>query len=156
MRKTQSVAIVGIGAIFPDAPDPGRFWDNIRHARSAAREVPTGKWRQPTEALYNPEPGAADKVYSTRGCFIDDLPPLSLLSGLNIDPESIAGLDPLFHLLLHAGKRAFDNGVTAPLDRTRIGVIIGNLVLPSEKSALLARRSLGRTFEERLAGSPDV
>ena len=157
MRKTQSVAIVGIGAIFPDAPDPGRFWDNIRHARSAAREVPAGKWRLPTEALYNPEPGSADRVYSRRGCFIEDLPPLSLLSGLNIDTDSIAELDPLFHLLLHAGKRAFDNGVTAPLDRTRIGVIIGNLVLPSEKSALLARSSLGRTFEERVTGrAPDL
>ena len=49
--------------------------------------------------------------------------------------ELLAGLDPLFHLLLHAGKRAFDDGITAPLDRSRIGVIIGNLALPSEKSA---------------------
>jgi acyl transferase domain-containing protein/3-hydroxymyristoyl/3-hydroxydecanoyl-(acyl carrier protein) dehydratase len=154
VRKTQSVAIVGIGAIFPDAPDPGRFWDNIRHGRSAAREVPAGKWRLPADSLYDPEPGKADRVYSRRGCFIDDLPPLSLLSGLNFDPESLAELDPLFHLLLHAGKRAFDSGVTAPLDRSRIGVIVGNLVLPSEKSALLARNILGRTFAERVTGRP--
>jgi acyl transferase domain-containing protein len=152
LRKTQSVAIVAIGAIFPDAPDLDRFWDNIRHARSASREVPTGRWPLPTEDLYDPEQGAADKVYSRRGCFIEDTPPLSLLSGLNFDPETLAELDPLFHLLLHAGKRAFDNGVTATLDRSRIGVIIGNLVLPAEKSSFFAHNALGRSFAERLTG----
>jgi acyl transferase domain-containing protein len=143
INDTPSVAIVGIGGIFPDAPDLGRFWDNIRNGRSAAREVPAGRWRLPADSLFDPEPGAADRVYSLRGCFIDKIPPLSLLVGLSIDPESLAGLDPLFHLLLHAGKRAFDDGVTAPLDRSRIGVIIGNLVLPSEKSSLPANGLAG-------------
>ena len=156
IRETPSAAIVGIGGIFPDAPDLGRFWDNIRNGRSAAREVPAGRWHLAPESLFDPEPGATDRVYSLRGCFIDKIPPLSLLSGLNCDPESLAGLDPLFHLLLHAGKRAFDDGVTAPLDRSRIGVIIGNLVLPSEKSSFLARHCLGRTFAEKLSASfPD-
>lgn len=145
-----SAAIVGIGGIFPDAPDLGRFWDNIRHGRSAAREVPAGRWRLPADLLLSPEPGNADRVYSLRGCFIEAMPPLSSLSGLNIDPGLLAGLDPLFHLLLHAGYRAFNDAVTAPVNRSRIGVIIGNLALPSEKSALLARQWLGRTFAEKL------
>jgi acyl transferase domain-containing protein/3-hydroxymyristoyl/3-hydroxydecanoyl-(acyl carrier protein) dehydratase len=152
MQQPPSVAIVGIGGLFPDAPDLGRFWDNIRNGRSAAREVPAGRWLLPAAAAFAPEAGAADRVYSRRGCFIDALPPLSVLTGLAIDPEFAAGLDPLFHLLLHAGKRAFDDGVTEPLDRSRVGVIIGNLALPSEKSALLARQWLGRTFEEKLLG----
>jgi PfaB family protein len=152
MQQTPSVAIVGIGGIFPDAPDLGRFWDNIRNGRSAAREVPAGRWLMPAAAAFAPEAGAPDRVYSRRGCFIDELPPLSVLAGLAVDPELVAGLDPLFHLLLHAGKRAFDDGVTEPLDRSRVGVIIGNLALPSEKSALLARQWLGRTFEEKLLG----
>jgi PfaB family protein len=152
MQQTPSVAIVGIGGIFPDAPDLGRFWDNISNGRSAAREVPAGRWLLPAAAAFAPEAGAADRVYSRRGCFIDELPSLSVLTGLAIDPELVAGLDPLFHLLLHAGKRAFDDGITEPLDRSRVGVIIGNLALPSEKSALLARQWLGRTFEEKLLG----
>jgi PfaB family protein len=78
------------------------------------------------------------------------MPPLSSLSGLNIDTGLLADLDPLFHLLLHAGNRAFNDAVTAPVNRARIGVIIGNLALPSEKSALLARQWLGRTFAEKL------
>ena len=74
------------------------------------------------------------------------------LTGLAIDPELLAGLDPLFHLLLHAGKRAFDDGVTAPLDRSRVGVIIGNLALPSETSSLLARQ-LARAGPSRKSSS---
>jgi PfaB family protein len=151
-KQCQSVAIVGIGGIFPDAPDLNKFWENIRNARSAAREVPDGRWQIPAEAAFHTEAGKADHVYSRRGCFIDAIPPLSGLTGLAIDPESVAGLDPLFHLLLHAGKRAFDSAVTDPVDRSRIGVIIGNLALPSEKSAELTRAFLGRTFEEKLLG----
>ena len=148
-----TVAIVGIGGIFPDAPDLAAFWDNIRRCRSAFREVPDGRWMVPADSVFDPEPGKADCVYSRRGCFIERLPSAATLPGLAIDPALLDGLDPLFHLLIHAGKRAFDDGVTAPLDRSRVGIIIGNLALPSETSALLTRNWLGRTFEEQLLGS---
>jgi PfaB family protein len=152
MHQSPSVAIVGIGGIFPDAPDLARFWDNIRLAKSASRVAPEGRWHIPVEAAFHPEVGKADHVYSRHGCFIEEIPSLTTLSGLAPGFEAPAGLDPLFHLLIHAGKRAFDDGVTEPLDRSRIGVIIGNLALPSETSAQLARQLLGRTFEEKLLG----
>ncbi len=152
MQLASSVAIVGIGGIFPDAPDLGRFWDNIRKGHSAAREVPAGRWHIPTDAAFDPEIGKADHVYSRSGCFIEEIPSITNLSGLVMPHEQLIGLDPLFHLLIHAGKRAFDDGITEPLDRSRIGVIIGNLALPSETSALLSRQLLGRTFEEKLLG----
>jgi acyl transferase domain-containing protein len=147
-----SVAIVGIGGIFPDAPDLDSFWNCIRDGHSAARIVPDGRWQLPADEAFSPEVGAADRVYSRTGCFIEELPPASTLPGLAIDPTALEGLDPLFHLLIHAGKRAFDDGITAQLDRSRVGVIIGNLALPSETSATLTRNWLGRTFEEQLLG----
>jgi PfaB family protein len=150
--QSPSVAIVGIGGIFPDAPDLTAFWNNIRSAKSATREVPEGRWQLTADAAFDPEPGKADHVYSRRGCFIDAIPPDSELSGVRLEPAYLKGLDPLYHLLLHAGSRAFDSGVTKPLDRSRIGVIIGNLALPSEKSAELSRSYLGRSFEEKLLG----
>ena len=150
---SSSVAIVGIGGIFPDASDLAAFWDNICNRRSAFREVPEGRWMVQADSVFDQEAGKADCVYSKNGCFIDKLPPASSLPGLAIDPALLDGLDPLFHLLIHAGKRAFDDGVTAPLDRSRVGVIIGNLALPSETSSLLTRNWLGRTFEEKLLGA---
>jgi PfaB family protein len=157
-QRQPSVAIVGIGGIFPDAPDLAAFWDNIAGGRSSFREIPSGRWAVPAELLFDPEPGKADCVYSRRGCFLDALPSAATLPGLAVDASRLEGLDPLFHLLLHAGKRAFDDGVTAPLDRTRIGVIVGNLALPSETASLLTRNWLGRTFEEQLTGktSPPI
>ena len=152
MHPGSSVAIVGIGGIFPDAPDLDRFWDNIRLGKSAARKVPPGRWHIPTEAAFDPEVGKADHVYSRSGCFIEQIPPITSLAGLALNHERLAGLDPLFHLLIHAGKQAFDDGITEPLDRSRIGVIIGNLALPSETSAHLARQCLGKTFEEKILG----
>ncbi|MBK5276581.1 MAG: acyltransferase domain-containing protein [Desulfuromonadales bacterium] len=148
-----SVAIVGIGGIFPDALDLTAFWANIDSGRSAAREVPEGRWMIPADTAYDPVVGALDKVYSRRGCFIEGLPSAATLPGLAIDPAELEGLDPLFHLLIHAGSRAFDDGVTAALDRSRVGVIIGNLALPSETSSLLTRNILGRTFAEKISGT---
>lgn len=147
-----SVAIVGIGGIFPDAPDLPAFWNNIHACKSSFRTIPDGRWMVPTDALFDPETGKSDKVYSRSGCFLDPLPSAATLPGLAVDATCLEGLDPLFHLLIHAGKRAFDSGVTAPLDRSRVGVIVGNLALPSETSTLLTSNWLGRTFEERLTG----
>ena len=152
MPYTGTVAVVGIGGIFPDAPELDLFWENIRSGRSAVRDVPAGRWSVPAEGVYSPEIALPDHVYSRRGCFLNDLPPFTPPPGSALKPELLAGLDPLFHLLLHAGQRAFIDGITAPLDLSRVGVIIGNLALPSEGAALLARQTVGRTFAEKLLG----
>ncbi len=137
-----TVAIVGIGALFPDAPDLAQYWELIRGGRSAVREVPPGRWQVAPEEIFDPEVGKQDHLYTTRGCFLDQTPHL---------PE-LDGLDPLFHVLVSAGRKAFSDCQTADLDRSRVGVIIGNLALPSETSSLLARNWLGRSFEEQVVG----
>ncbi|WP_277058217.1 beta-ketoacyl synthase N-terminal-like domain-containing protein [Trichlorobacter lovleyi] len=139
---SSTVAIVGIGALFPDAPDLAQYWELIRSGRSAVREVPPGRWQVTPEEIFDPEVGKQDHLYTTRGCFLDQTPQL---------PE-LDGLDPLFHVLASAGRKAFSDCQTADLDRSRVGVIIGNLALPSETSSLLARNWLGRSFEEQVVG----
>ena len=147
-----SVAIVGIGAIFPDSPDVDQFWNIIAGAVSTAREVPPGRWLLPAEHAFDPAVGKADKVYSRTGCFIDT-PLASLdLHGLAIEPALLGSLDPLYHLLLHAGNRAFRDAVTSRLDKARVGVIIGNLALPSEHASAFSRQVLGQTLAEKVLG----
>ena len=75
-----------------------------------------------------------------------------LPSDFNISPALLEELDPLFHLLLYAGVQAFQDTVTENLDKNRVGVVIGNIVLPSEKASALAVELLGRTFEEKVLG----
>src|SRR6185437_3001051 len=52
-------------------------------------------------------------------------------------------------LTLHAGRQAWNVGVTDTLDRRRVGVILGGIALPTEKASALARHYLGRTFFEK-------
>src|SRR5207249_1063724 len=51
-----------------------------------------------------------------------------------------------------AGQQAFASGATRGMDRSRVGVILGGIVLPTEKASVLARNYLGRTFAEKVLG----
>ena len=142
------VAIVGMGGIFPDAPDLEQFWTNIRDAHAATRAVPTGRWELDPGDAYDPRVALADHVYSTSGCFVEgfSLDPTNLA----VDPALLDRLDPTFHLALHAARAAWNDAKTWSLDRTRVGVVFGNIVLPTESASSIARETLGRTFEEAM------
>src|SRR5207248_2818610 len=94
-----------------------------------------------------------DKVYSLRGYFLDDIP--LDLDGLDLDPELVRRLDPVVHLLLHTGRRAWAAAVTGPLDRRRVGVIVGNIALPTERVSALSRELLA-AFDGDGSVSPSV
>ncbi|MCM2304904.1 MAG: hypothetical protein NDJ72_09395, partial [Elusimicrobia bacterium] len=53
-QKPEPVAIVGAGGIFPDAPAPARFWENLVSRRCSARDVPAGRWALPADAAFDP------------------------------------------------------------------------------------------------------
>ena len=147
-----TIAIVGIGGIFPGASSVDQFWENIVACRDMSREPPQNRWSLDLQKVYACEPGP-DHVYSKRACFVDDLVPD--LSGLDIDPAFVKTLDPMFSLLLHAGKQAWLDTVTANLDRQRTGIIIGNIALPTETSSKLADELIGQSFATKLFGNPD-
>jgi len=150
-----TIAIVGIGGVFPGARDFEEFWANIVHGRSASREVPAGRWGVSTQDAFDPQPGLADKVYSKRACFVTQDPPFSA-SALAIPAEALEALDPGTRLLLAAGLQAFDNARTESLNKDRVGVILGNLALPTDSAAALAECVIGRTIEEKILGASDV
>jgi acyl transferase domain-containing protein/3-hydroxymyristoyl/3-hydroxydecanoyl-(acyl carrier protein) dehydratase len=135
------IAIVGMGGRFPGAADLDEFWRNVLAGNSAAREVPPGRWLLDPRDAYDPRVPAPDKVYSLRGCYLDD----SRCSpdGLDIDSALLDRLDPVFHLALSAGRQAWADAVTDPIDRRRVGVILGDLALPTEQASALALDYLG-------------
>jgi acyl transferase domain-containing protein/3-hydroxymyristoyl/3-hydroxydecanoyl-(acyl carrier protein) dehydratase len=145
-----SIAIVGIGGVFPQADNPDRFWSNIRNGVDAARDVPPGRWLLAAEDAYDLAIGKPDHVYSKRGCFVDQFP--FDCEGLNLDPALVARLDPVFHLALQAGRQAWRDARTDTLDRRRVAVVLGNIALPTDQTSALARQILGRTFEEKVLG----
>ena len=148
MTRDDRVAIVGIGGIFPRSPDLDQFWTNIEGGIAATREVPPDRWLLDPLDAYDPVVGRPDHVYSTRGCFVEGfrLDP----EGLDLAPALLERLDPMFHLALHAGRAAWRDARTEDVDRSRVGVVFGNIVLPTETASAIARSTLGRTFEESL------
>src|SRR5437660_1385093 len=130
MDRQERIAVVGLGALFAGAADVDALWANIRDRRDQCREVPPGRWALAPEDAYDPAIAVADKVYSLRGCFLDDFDLDS--SDLDLPPGLIDRLDPVFRLALHAGRQAWRDAVTGPLDRRRVGVILGNIALPTE------------------------
>ncbi|MBI5239956.1 MAG: type I polyketide synthase, partial [Elusimicrobia bacterium] len=150
MRESTPIAVVGIGGIYPDAPDLGRFWDNVAHRRCASREVPAGRWVLPPSEAFDPARPAPDKVYSVQACLIDGFrfDP----DGLELEPVFLSGLDPVFHLALHAARAAWRDARTEGLDRSRVGVIIGNIVLPTDSVSALAQELIEPILSEKLLG----
>ena len=146
MKSRAPIAVVGMGGIFPGALNLDRFWVNIAASVDASREVPSDRWILDAARAYDSEVGRADKVYSTRGCFIEDFH--LDMRDLDLDPDVVAALDPLFHLALHAGRQAVEDAGLSENSRERVGVIIGNIALPTDSASKMARQILGQTFDE--------
>jgi PfaB family protein len=147
----EPIAIVGLGGVFPGARSLDEFWQIIAAGRDTSRPAPAGRWRLNPADILHPTPGTPDRVYTDRACFIEgfSLDP----TGLAIDRDLLAQLDPVVHLLLAAGRDAFASAKTNSLDRSRIGVTLGHIALPTESSSKLCEEILTPLLEELVLGS---
>ena len=112
MSFGQPIAVVGMGGVFPGAADPAQFWKNILAGRDAAHKVPADRWMLDPHTALGDGP-APDRVSSLRGCFVEGF--TLDLEGLNLAPERLAGLDPVYHMALHAGRQAFEDAAVSEL-----------------------------------------
>ena len=139
-----------MGGVFPGAPSLDHFWHLVEQGRDTCGPVPAGRWLLDPAQIRNPSHGAPDAVFTDRGCFIEGFTPDLGASGL---PHSVAAtLDPAFHLLLAAGQAAFAQARTGTLDRSRTGIIIGSIALPTAGSSMLCDEVLAPLFERQVLG----
>ena len=136
-----------MGGVFPGANTLDTFWQHLIQKIDAAGPVPAERWIAPASAMVSPSP-MPDRALSQRACLIKgfEFDPV----GLDLDPDLVTDLDPLFHLVLHAGRQAFAGARTAALDKNRMGIILGAIALPTDSASRIARTILGRSFEEKL------
>ena len=130
-RHARDIAIVGLAAIFPGAPDTDAFWANIVAGKNAIREIPPDRWDIAT--YYDPNATTVDAGRKTPckwGGFLDEVPFDPLAYG--IPPKSLASIEPVQLLALEIAKRALvDAGYAAlnndgrAFDRSRTSVIFG-------------------------------
>jgi acyl transferase domain-containing protein len=137
----EPIAIVGFGGVFPGARSLDDFWQLIERGVDTSRPVPPGRWVLDPQSIKSPLPGTPDRVLTDRGCFIEgfQLDP----AGLNLPAELLRELDPSVQLLLEAGRSAFTSAKLEAQDRRRVGVVMGNIVLPTEKASRRCEEVIG-------------
>jgi len=135
----EPIAVVGMGGVFPGASSLEDFWRLIDEGRDACRAVPAGRWLLDAQAVVGHVPGAPDSVLTARGCFIED-------------PRLAGELDPMFQLLLRAGEAAFGAARSDRLERGRVGVILGNIALPTAGASALCEEILLPLYEQKVFG----
>jgi len=141
-----AIAICSMAARFPGAASPEDLWRLVIERRSAAREIPPGRWPVDPPSVHAGTNGVPDRASSLRGCFLD---PVELDPALPIDAS---GLDEVQRLALQVGLEAWRAARTAGIDRSRVGVVLANIALPTESASAQTRALLGGAFARAATG----
>jgi acyl transferase domain-containing protein len=120
----RAVAVVGVGAVLPDAPDAPTFWQNVIAGKNSITDVQDDRWS--AADYYDPDPKAPEKTYSKIGGWV---------RGFKFDPVKFripptmanAMDDGQKWVVTAAQKTLADAGYPdKPLDLERTAVILGN------------------------------
>ena len=125
MLDPKAVAIVGVGAILPDAPDALSFWNNIKSGIYSIKEVPPDRWR--TDLYFDPDLKALDKTYTKIGAWVQGFKFDPIKLGIPIPPRVLDAMDETQHWSIVASLEALqDYGYPKrELDPARVAVIMG-------------------------------
>ncbi|MCX6054184.1 MAG: SDR family NAD(P)-dependent oxidoreductase [Chloroflexi bacterium] len=126
MKNIKAIAVVGLGAILPDAINVASFWNNILNIKDSIGEVPPSRWN--TALYYDPDSSAVDKTYSKIGAFVNDFEFDPVRHGMAIPPRVLSLMDIAQQWGLAATHQALkDYGYPAKtLNKERVAVILGN------------------------------
>ncbi len=122
------IAVVGVGAIMPDAPDADAFWANITGGRYSITDVPTERW---DPALYfSPDHADPDKTYSTIGGWVREYPWEPVRWKLPIPPKVADQMDDGQRWAISAAHSALVDAGWPDwhIDSDNVAVIIGNAI----------------------------
>ena len=125
-NASRSVAVVGVGAVLPDAPNAPTFWENLKTGRYSITETPAGRWDP--ALYYDPDPRAPDKTYSKIGGWVRDYEWSPLEWRLPVPPRVGEAMDRGQKWSVGACREALlDYGYPdRALDTERTAVVLGN------------------------------
>jgi 3-oxoacyl-(acyl-carrier-protein) synthase/malonyl CoA-acyl carrier protein transacylase/phosphopantetheinyl transferase len=133
---TKDIAIIGMSAIFPGAPDLRTYWENIINKVDAIKEVPANRV---DSRYFEGSVPAVDRFYCYKGGFIDDYAHFDPVA-FGILPLAVEGMEPDQLLTLQLAYKALeDAGVWSKkysLDNTSIIIGKGNYVGPGATRAV--------------------
>ncbi len=134
-----AAAIIGVGAILPDAPDASAFWNNVAGGRYSITDVDSARWDP--ALYYDPDPQAPEKTYSKIGGWVSDWEWNPLGWKLPIPPRVGEAMDDGQKWAVACTRMALmDAGwPDRPLNLDRTAVIIGS-ALGGEKHYMTTLR----------------
>src|SRR5579859_7242963 len=149
MSTSDRVAVIGVGALLPDALDIEALWSNLLNRRSALRPIPTEIWDP--QHFYGHDTEEEDLSSSQLGGVVRGMrfDPREF----NIPPSTEAALDITQKAGLLAARSALGQiGISGPTDGIPAAVIIGNATagMQSRTEQVLGQshRLLEATLEE--------
>ena len=147
-----AVAIVGVGAILPDAPDAAAFWRNVPAGRYSISEVDPARWDP--ALYYDADPHAPEKTYSKIGGWVRDWDWNPLAWKLPIPPKVGEAMDDGQKWAVACTRMALSDAgwPDRPLDLDRTAVIIGN-ALAGEQHYLTTLRIMFPELARELEGT---
>ena len=133
------IAIVGVGAILPDAPNVSTFWENVKAGRYSISEVTPDRWDP--SLYYDPDPSAPDKTYSKIGGWVREFSWDPMKWHLPLPPRVTAAMDEAQRWAIACTRQALDDFgyPKQSFDPERTAVILGN-AMAGEKHYLTSLR----------------
>jgi malonyl CoA-acyl carrier protein transacylase len=125
-NRKSAIAIVGVGAIMPEARTLTEFWNNIKNGVYTIKDVPESRWDP--NLYYDPDPKAPGKTYSKIGGWVTEWNWDPIKWRLPIPPKVSAQMDLTQIMAISATREALlDYGYPErPFDPERTAVILGN------------------------------
>jgi len=125
-NQNTDIAIIGMAALFPKAPDVRTFWSNILHKVDGVGP-PDPRWVD--EVFHDPDSREINRIYTTRGGFLNELSRFNPAT-FRIMPVSLLGGEPdQFHALQLASDALTDAGYAdGEFDAENTGIILGHSV----------------------------
>ena len=149
----RAIAVVGLGAILPDAPSVATFWQNLCDGRYSIGEVPPGRWDP--GLYYDPDPAVPDKTYSKIGGWVREAPWNPVEWKLPIPPRVSDAMDEGQKWAIACTRQALDDLADSGrgLDPERTAVVLGN-AMAGEKHYLTTLRIQFPELADELAKAP--
>ncbi|MDJ0925092.1 MAG: SDR family NAD(P)-dependent oxidoreductase [Acidimicrobiia bacterium] len=152
-KAERAVAVVGVGAVLPDAPDATAFWENLKAGRYSISEVTADRWDP--ALYYDADPKAPEKTYSIIGGWVRDVDFSPLEWRLPIPPKVSDAMDRTQKWAIAASRQALlDYGYPdRELDPDRTAVVLGN-AMAGDMHYLTSLRAYFPEYAEELRGAP--
>ncbi|MGB8597129.1 MAG: beta-ketoacyl synthase N-terminal-like domain-containing protein, partial [Candidatus Sulfotelmatobacter sp.] len=146
----RAIAIVGAGAVLPDAANVATFWQNVRNGLYSISAVQPDRWDP--AFYYDADPNAPDRTYSTIGGWVRDFAWDPIKWHLPVPPRVVDAMDESQKWAIACTREALeDYGYPKrPLNNDRTAVILGN-AMAGEKHYFTALRLYFPEYAHELA-----